>query len=647
VISCFPDPFPDEILYSVWARYRDHVQYPSLQDTFRELFGNSKAYPIVDLPCHLKFFFDNLPIGHKYTIDFFIDQCTLLPFYAPFLPQDRFHRLKEQMIEGHGQALHRRLGIGWNSLLSPRWLRYCPVCLEEDRKSFGERYWHRLHQVPGVEICLIHKTFLENSAIPIRSTFAKHDLVSAERALRISAPRTAVTSPFFNSLMSVAQDTSYLLEHPQSSPGNLFFTKQYQCLLMRRGFMTLGGQIRTYGLLKAFIDYFPPELLKLLHCEMKQVNPNNSWLSRLFHFSNEVSHPVQHLLAIQFLGSNVETFFNQNLTVSPPFGDGPWPCLNPACRHYRKKHILICQIREHVGESHIAGKFACNCGFIYSRSGPDFSPEDIFRRDTTISFGRVWETELRKLWFDLTLTCSDIAQRLGVTESTVRRQAARLQLPVPRHPDWKWKGGELQKHTTKDTDWYRAQWLTLLSEMPEATVYKLRARSRDVWNWLLQNDREWYDAHLPPRKSRRSPPVQVYVDSEPLGKTSLYKDVESYDYHIAETVRRVAQKLIDNPGPPKKVSAAEISRHVPEVRRLKYQPDKAPLTERALQEAIETREAFAIRRLEWVVRKYQEEQILPQRGNLIERAHLGPILSNPAVKQALDEIMDRIASRVM
>ena len=641
MIPCFRDPFPDEIFYSVCARYKDRVQYPDTKDIFQELFGTGYAFVTVDLPCRLQHFFDRLPMGHTYTIDFFIDHHTLLPFYAPFLPEERYQHIKEQMILGTGQALHRRLGTGLNSSFSSNWLRYCPACVEEDRKVFGEPYWHRLHQTPGVEVCFVHETFLENSTIQMRSTFAKK-LVSAKHAIQTTVPRTATSSPFYTVLMKIAQDISYLLEHPRAPMDKLFFRAQYQKLLIRQGLMTLGGNIRTYDLLKAFINDFPPELLILLHCEMKQKRQNKNWLSGILNSSTTSHHPLKHILAIEFLGSNVRTFFSQNFASSKPFGNGPWPCLNPICKHYQQKRILIYRLSEHRGKGCLVGIFACDCGFMYSRCGPDHSYEDIFRKDATISYGRVWETELRKLWFDLTLTCNDIAQRLEVNESTVRKQAARLQLPVPRHPDRRWKRGEQRKVATKDTEWYRAQWLTLLNEMPEATVSTLLKRSRNVWYWLQKNDREWYTSHLPPRKSRRKPKVHVYVDSEHLEKRPSSRTAEGYDYHIAEIIRKVAQNLINNPGPPRRITVAEISRHVPQIRRLRYKPNKASLAVQALNEVIETREAFAIRRLKWAVRQYQEEQILPTRGNLIQRAHLRPILSSPAVKQALDEAIDSL-----
>src|SRR5258708_3641600 len=165
MIEYFPDPHPDEVLYSVWARLSDYMRYLTTDDVLREFFGTTSAVPIVDLPCHLGYFFKNLPRWHSYTLDALINQHTLYPLYAPFLPKDRLRRLREQMISGNAHSIHQlvgKTGNTTNSTSSPPWLRYCPRCVEEDRARYRECYWHRLHQVLGVEVCPQHSTFLED-----------------------------------------------------------------------------------------------------------------------------------------------------------------------------------------------------------------------------------------------------------------------------------------------------------------------------------------------------------------------------------------------------------------------------------------------------------------------------------------------------
>jgi len=61
MLEYFPDPYPDEILYSIWARYSDDVHLPAKTDALWELFGSRSVRPIVDLPGRIQCFVDRLP----------------------------------------------------------------------------------------------------------------------------------------------------------------------------------------------------------------------------------------------------------------------------------------------------------------------------------------------------------------------------------------------------------------------------------------------------------------------------------------------------------------------------------------------------------------------------------------------------------
>jgi hypothetical protein len=55
--------------------------------------------------------------------------------------------------------------------------------------------------------------------------------------------------------------------------------------------------------------------------------------------------------------------------------------------------------------------------------------------------------------------------------------------------------------------------------------------------------------------------------------------------------------------------------------------DKLPLTAKVLTDVVETRESFALRRIDWVASCYTEENVCPQRWQLIRRAGLRPELT--------------------
>lgn len=159
MIGFFPDPYPDELIYSICARFQERVGYLNSSSTIRELFGSANYTINVALPHHLNNLISVLPPGHHYTVDRLIDEHTLLPFFSPFLEPERVTFLREGSRENN--VTH--LGITTSSIRLPDWFRFCPLCAKEDRKQFGESYWHRLHQLPGVKVCHVHNIFLEDS----------------------------------------------------------------------------------------------------------------------------------------------------------------------------------------------------------------------------------------------------------------------------------------------------------------------------------------------------------------------------------------------------------------------------------------------------------------------------------------------------
>jgi hypothetical protein len=54
-----------------------------------------------------------------------------------------------------------------------------------------------------------------------------------------------------------------------------------------------------------------------------------------------IEDPLKHILFMRFLGLSPEVLFNQNVGYLP-FGKGPYPCLNPVCKQYKK--VVSCQV---------------------------------------------------------------------------------------------------------------------------------------------------------------------------------------------------------------------------------------------------------------------------------------------------------------
>jgi len=135
VISCFPNAYPDEILYSICARFHERVQFPNKKNTVRELFGEDAAIATVDLPSNLGCLASALPLGSPYTVERLINNHTLFPFFAPFLHPEQAQQLWADMEGARGPSIKMRSGVMASTVQPPKWLRFCSLCVRQINKS--------------------------------------------------------------------------------------------------------------------------------------------------------------------------------------------------------------------------------------------------------------------------------------------------------------------------------------------------------------------------------------------------------------------------------------------------------------------------------------------------------------------------------
>lgn len=183
-----PDLFPDELLVSMFARLNDRLR--ARVATLGELlFGTSGSCLYWTLPNGLARLEQLLGPSFRPTVDELLEDHTLYRFYRVLLPSTT-GTLWHEMQKSGSVSLHDSLRYYMNVTGVPVQLRYCPLCAEEDTRHFGEPYWHRAHQIPGVFVCPSHAVFLNHSdvssyEVPSRACLHK----SAHAVLRPHRPR--------------------------------------------------------------------------------------------------------------------------------------------------------------------------------------------------------------------------------------------------------------------------------------------------------------------------------------------------------------------------------------------------------------------------------------------------------------------------
>ncbi len=412
--------------------------------------------------------------------------------------------------------------------------------------------------------------------------------------------------------------------------------KRYMKLLTDQGYATRHGTVRWKVLLDELRRRYKAQTLKSIQCELPEGNGDN-WLKRLLHKKDTAQHPIHHLLLTHFLGYSLKSLFSE-VGDERPFGTGPWPCLNPASDHYRQAVIEDCDILYlRSGAERPTGKFTCNCGFAYSRTGPDSQAGDRYRIGKMLSYGPAWERRLTEQWDNRETSLRDISRDLNVDPRTVKRVALKLGLEFPRAAirttnavDLATKNGEESGRGKKykgNATRHRKKWLNGLSKNPTSRVSVLRAKIPKTYTWLYRHDKDWLFAHRPL--------------SVPLPRHKSTVDWEARDSQISEALREAALRIREMPGRPVQISVSALGRqcgYAPVIRR---NLNKLPKTQAILDELAECRDSYGVRRLRWAVDHCHANGIRIVRWQLIRLAGIGRVVDHPPVEAALNEILSR------
>lgn len=584
MLGFFPIPYPDELIYSLLARYYAWSANVSPKVALQELFGKTTIIATFDLPSHIESLVQNLPFGSKHTVESLIQQNTLYPFYAPFLPTVRAEAVFDSMCGHFSGDIHTRTGIMASAVPQIKFFRFCPVCLREDSEKYGEPYWHRVHQIAGVLVCPIHQVHLQNSNVKIQGD-NRHEFCAAEKENCIFKPLIVdYTKSTLDKLTLLAQDINLFINQTFSPKSGDWFRRRYQALLIDRELSTAGGQIRQKELAREFVGFYGKEFLQLVHSEIEPENENN-WLCGIVRKHRKVFYPIRHFLMIRFLNQDIATFFDSGNDIKP-FGNGTWTCFNGASKHYLQKMITSVSISYSHDAKKLVGTFSCACGFIYSTTDTAVAYSDKLSFGKIKSFGKVWERKLKKLLAEKRVSLREAARQLKADTKTIIRHAERLKLIEVKAKHL--LDNKSQVESPDKQKEFRDIWLEERRESPSLSKTELRRKMPDVYMRLYRNDRQWLERNSPQKR-------QVVYENQ---RVDWAERDEQILINSKTAVQILRQKV-----PPVRITIGSVGKLLGLRALLEKHLDKLPNTKFFLVSQTETVEDFQIPRIRWAAYK--------------------------------------------
>lgn len=444
MLSFFPVPYPDEVLYSVLARY--HVRSANLSPkcTLQDLFGTTNVISTIDFPSHIQSLSDKLT-HFAYTFEKLVNNHTLYRFYAPFLMHGKADTAFQLMRFGTRGIIHTKIGIMASSVKTPMFLRFCHRCFKNDYEKYGESYWRRLHQVPGVLMCPDHFCLLTNSNVSILQ-LNRHSFYPANN--ETCSPKMEVvklSEKDVNNLIEISREAKWLLCNEVNIHENIDWREKYASLLIAKDLASSNRRINQRKLEQFCKEKYSIQLLKSLD-SLIDSDSTTSWLSSITRKHRTSFHPIRHILFIKMFDYSLKDFFGES------------------------------QQNEHPGST--------NRIQINKKKG----------------FDDVWKNNLTELVSTKKYSLREISRRLNATTRTINRYAQKLGLETY----WQKKKYENcgQKRIVigdKIKKKYRRQWTYLMKNHETKSKTELRRLKPSVYIWLYRNDRDWMRQNSPPK----------------------------------------------------------------------------------------------------------------------------------------------------
>ena len=428
MLRYFPNFYDDELLYSAIARYHKHVANEGYKTTLLELFGVKSVCASVDIPSHLLSLAARLrPKDPNYAENILFNH-TLYPYYARFLSLHSAAETKNDMYGSNGSGIQTRAGIVAFKIRTPRWLKVCSQCIEIEKAKFGETYWHRAHQLPGVYVCPVHECWLCDTDVSYRPR-GKHDYIDASEIEALRIPNICFEN--MSDLIAIAKMSKAFLESQLIAIEYEDLGKQYRKIALAKGF-NRGNSIDQKKLEEVFQKRFGA-LLQLLTGGNKR---NYDWLHSLVRKHRRAHHPICHILFRMFAAERSDVRLSR--TKRSPAAQLP----NAIARQLKRREWLSAMsLSPGVGTSKLRAEFSalyawlyrhdalwlkCNCPsriVHVPKSTVDWSQRDKFCCDQLAQYGLdsekdkpVWRTQSKLLLsLDRPATVSKNRKKLPLT----------------------------------------------------------------------------------------------------------------------------------------------------------------------------------------------------------------------------------------
>lgn len=527
----FTDPYQDEAMFSILDRYNRYSGNMSSRRTQEELFGQRTTNQSSNFPSYLSYFSKQFTNDSIYSPEYFINNHTIFPIYRPFLSNQRANQLVTDMEEDRAASIHMRIGEMAGGICKDYGLRVCLKCMIEDKKNYGESYIHRIHQVPGNQICNKHSEVLRKIILP--KYLGKFQLVNFI-SCKIETENKVVNDKNYRYFKHLSIDISRLFEETSNNLNIEVVVKKYKVMLMKKGYASISGIVNWSKVENDLLDTYPSDFLNKLESNIIE-EKRYKWIKEIMNIKKLV-HPIRHLVFIRFIFGSVDKFLLFNELEYRPFGEGPWPCLNPVASHYKKEVITDIELSKRSTAIAPLGIFKCSCGYAYTRLGPDKNVNDRYKKRMVKSYGDIWMKALKKNLEKQIFNISDLKRIMECDSKTIGKYAKELDVFHLLNSKMKTepiRQNNMPKYNKELEDIYKLDIKIFIEDNPNANRNEIKQNLSKQCAWMMRYRKDWFNSVMPK-------PIDNKIDRR---KKISYADWEQRDIELSEKLCSIINEI--------------------------------------------------------------------------------------------------------
>jgi hypothetical protein len=447
-----PLAFPDEILFSRIVRHFI-LSGMTIENYLSTVFDNHKVTIHPYLTAGLSQLSE---FSQESPVELMNDQ-TLAPLFIHFLPSYQ-STISSGLVSSNAAYAIRACQLTSVKEKESLSIKFCPQCAIENTQEFGTSYWHRSHQIPGIESCYKHQVWLVHLPLVERSKLSHGFLPQVNISPKQSSSLSYELAKYAGSYLNCV-----------SKNNQSFNVKDIIAKLDKLGFVTQDGHFRRKRLVEDFYQFTQNLAYQSQHL-LPESSTDFRYVSYLL--SGKVSqHPFKYLLLGFWLSKHLPC---EEHNDSMPDDSAPADQLESKCITLLNQGESMASVGRLIGKSRCYVKALALRLNIPVSLKPKQITEDM---KSKIMF-------LARKGFHR----NAIAKRVGISVGSVEQQIS----TSPELVQWR----KQCRHESKRRK-YKLQITRFIQRKPKAIRQQIKSSCNAAFFWLYAYEKQWLELHLP------------------------------------------------------------------------------------------------------------------------------------------------------